>query len=125
MITDGESVLDHVVGLGATLIVTPTQLILVRQGAHFRPRTGVRAWPFDGIHDLRLFPPRNGNGRIVVLTGAYPWQAVSLFVGTEQWPVAERVVIEIRGRVAQARRTLHPRRTKSTDAPATDPRDDG
>ena len=40
----GETVMDQVEGLGAVLLLTPTRAILVRQGAHFRPRNGVREW---------------------------------------------------------------------------------
>jgi hypothetical protein len=100
----GEVVLEQVEGLGATLVVTATRVILVRQGAHFRPRTGVREWPLGSLRDVRLAPPRNGNGRIVVRTGPYPWQAVSLFVPAQQWRAAERAVGQIRVRLARARR---------------------
>lgn len=102
---DGEPVVDHVDGLGATLVVTATRAIVVRQGAHFRPRNGVRDWTLSSLRDVRLAPPRNGNGRLVLRTGPYPWQAVSLFVSVEEWPAAERVVGQIRVRLAKARRT--------------------
>lgn len=46
----------------------------------------------------------HGNGRIILRTGPYPWQAVSLFVDIQQWPAAERVVGQIRTRTARARR---------------------
>jgi hypothetical protein len=100
----GEPVVDHVDGFGATLVVTPTRAIVVHQGAHFRPRNGVRDWPLESLRDVQLAPPRNGNGRMVLRTGPYPWQAVSLFVSAQQWPAAERVVREIRVRLAKARR---------------------
>jgi hypothetical protein len=102
---DGEPVVDHVEGLGATLVVTATRAIVVRQGAHFRPRSGVRDWPLQTLRDVRLAPPRNGNGRLVIRTGPYPWQAVSLFVSAQEWPAAERVVGQIRIRLAKARRS--------------------
>ena len=101
----GEAVVDHVEGLGATLIVTGSQVIVVRQGAYFRPRTGIRSWPLLSIREVQLAPPRNGNARIVLRTGPYPWQAVSLFVGGQELPDAERVVGHIRSLSAQARRT--------------------
>jgi hypothetical protein len=104
----GEPVLDHVEGLGATLVLTATRAIVVRQGAHFRPRNGVRAWPLSDLREVHLAPPRNGNGRVVLRTGIYPWQAVSMFVAAQQWPAAERVVAKIRGSLGQARRSLAP-----------------
>jgi len=100
----GEVVVDHVEGLEATLIVTGSQVIVVRQGAYFRPRSGIRSWPLLSIRDVQLAPPRNGSGRIVLRTGPYPWQAVSLFVGGRELSDAERVVGQIRNLSAQARR---------------------
>jgi hypothetical protein len=91
-------------GLGAVLVVTATRAILVRQGAHFRPRNGVREWPLSDLRDVQLAPPRNGNGRLVLRTGPYPWQAVNLFVSGQQWPEAERAAGQIRVRLTQARR---------------------
>ena len=114
-----EPVVDHVEGLGATLVVTPTRAIVVRQGAHFRPRSGVRDWPLRSLRDVQLAPPRNGNGRMVLRTGPYPWQAVSLFVSAQQWPAAERVVSQIRVRLAMARRlSATDQLSESDDSPA-------
>ena len=99
-----ETILDQVEGLGATLVVTATRVIVVRQGAHFRPRTGVRAWPIDSLTAVHLAAPRNGNGRVVLRTGPYPWQAVSLFIAAAQWRAAERAVGQIRIRIARGQR---------------------
>jgi hypothetical protein len=117
----GEPVLDHVEGLGATLVLTATRAIVVRQGAHFRPRNGVRTWPLSDLREVHLAPPRNGNGRVVLRTGTYPWQAVSLFVADQHWPAAERVVAKIRGRLAQARRSTAPDGGSSGDGDHSDP----
>jgi hypothetical protein len=100
----GEPVIEQVEGLGASLVVTPSRAIVVRQGAHFRPRNGVREWPLSSLRDVHLSPPRNGNGRVVLRTGPYPWQAVNVFVSDKEWPAAERVVSQIRVRLAHARR---------------------
>jgi hypothetical protein len=112
---DGEPVVDHVEGLGATLVVTATRAIMVRQGAHFRPRNGVRNWPLGSLRDVRLAAPRNGNGRMVLRTGPYPWQAVSLFISAQEWPAAERVVGQIRVRIAKARRSAADEASDRTD----------
>jgi hypothetical protein len=104
----GEPVVDHVEGLGATLVLTATRAIVVRQGAHFRPRNGVRAWTLTDLREVHVAPPKNGNGRVVLRTGIYPWQAINLFVAAQHWPAAERVVAKIRGRLAQTRRSSAP-----------------
>jgi hypothetical protein len=99
-----EDVVDQVLGLGATLIITATRVILIRQGAQYRPRSGVRSWPYSSLRDVQVVPPRHGNGRVVIRLGPYPWQAVNLFVDAPEWPAAERVVGKIRAFVSRARR---------------------
>ena len=79
----GEEIDDEVAGLGASLVLTPTRVIVIRQGAHFRPSTGVRAWPYATIRAVQLSPSRHGNGRIVLRVGPYPWQAVSQFIDAD------------------------------------------
>jgi hypothetical protein len=108
-----EAVVDIVEGLGASLVVTRTRVIVVRQGAHFRPRSGIRAWPYAALRDVQLAPPRNGDGRIVLRTGPYPWHAVNLFVSGHQWAAVERVVAQIRARATQAKRA--PTRKQPTE----------
>ena len=117
----GEPIVVQVDGLGAVLVVTESRAILVRQGAHFRPRSGVREWPLSELRDVQLAPPRNGNGRIVLRTGPYPWQAVNLFVSGQQWPDAERAVGQIRVRLTHARRSPANDAGASRDEPASDP----
>ena len=39
----GEEIVDHVPGLGAELVITPTRVVVIRQGTYFRPRNGVRS----------------------------------------------------------------------------------
>lgn len=101
----GEDVVDQVSGLGATLILTPTRAVLIRQGAQYRPRSGVRSWPYSTIRDVQVVPPRHGNGRVVIRLGPYPWQTVNLFVDITEWTAAERVVGKIRAFVSRARRS--------------------
>jgi len=100
----GKDLVDHVSGIGATLVITRTHAVVIRDGAHFRPRNGVRAWPYGEVRDVQLSAPKHGNGRLVLRTGQYPWQAVSLFVDTQQWAAAERVAAQIRIRTSRARR---------------------
>jgi hypothetical protein len=111
----GKDILDHVEGLGATLVITRTHAVLIREGAHFRPRSGVRAYAYDAVRDVQLSAPRHGNGRMVLRTGPYPWQAVSLFVDAEQWPAAERVAGQIRVHAARARRTGRPNQPSASE----------
>jgi hypothetical protein len=94
----GEEIVDYVSGLGATLAITPVHIVLIREGAHFRPRTGMRMWPFDAVDRVRLTPPTHGAGRIVLRVGPPPGRALSLFVAAGEWAAAERVVGQIHAR---------------------------
>ena len=105
-----EQLLDHVAGIGATLILTETRVIVVRQGAHFRPRSGVRAWPLRSIREIQLVASRRGSGSIVIRTGPYPWQAVNVFIGAQDSADAERIVAQIRSRSGRAHRPAGSRR---------------
>jgi hypothetical protein len=100
-----EAVIDEVAGLSAVLVVTSRRVAVIRQGAYFRPRSGVRAWAHGAISDVHVESPRNGSGCVILRIGPFPWQAVSVFVGAQEWPAAERVVGQIRSYVALARRT--------------------
>ena len=122
-----EPLLDHVAGVGATLILTETRVIVVRQGAHFRPRSGVRAWPLRSIRDIRLVASRRGSGSIVIRTGPYPWQAVNVFVGAQDSADAERIVARIRSRADRAGTPVPTRRRDPglmAERLAADPRRD-
>ena len=99
----GEPTLDWVDGVGATLVVTPTRIVVLRDGSERRPRSGLRAWPHGAI-DARMEPPRSGNGRIVLGTSNNPYAAVSLFVPSASWPMAVRVVERIRAEARSVRR---------------------
>ena len=99
----GEPMLESVPGVGASLAVTQTRVILVRDGSERRPKTGLRAWD-HGTVDARMEPPRGGNGRIVLGTGTNPYAAVSLFVPAAWWPTAVRTVERIRTEARRARR---------------------
>jgi hypothetical protein len=68
----GKDIVDHVSGLGATLVIARTHAVVVREGAHVRPRSGVRAWPYGDVRDMQLSDPKHGNGRLVVRIGPYP-----------------------------------------------------
>ena len=91
-----ERVVSRLTGLGATLVVTTHRLVLVRDGAGHRPRSGVRAWRPDAINDVLLLPPKHGQARIVVRTDAGPDHQVSMFFAADEWPNAARLVGEVR-----------------------------
>jgi hypothetical protein len=98
-----EPVVLQVRGLGARLFVTPTRVVLVRDRADLRPRSGIKSWPHAGL-EVHLERPKRGAGRIVLSTGPSARFAASVFVATDHWPSAEAVAAHIRLEAARARR---------------------
>ena len=94
-----EPMLAVLPGAGATLFATERRLVIVRSGAGFRPRTGIRSWPYDRIIEVSLSRPTRGQALVLVRTGKFPWQAVSMFFDSQHWPEAQRVIGEIRQRL--------------------------
>lgn len=94
-----EVVVAVLSGAGASLVATDRRVVIVREGAEFRPRNGVRSWTYDRIVDVSLSPPMRGQAVIVIRTGRYPWQAVTMFFDSRLRPDAERVIGEIRKRL--------------------------
>ncbi len=102
----GESVVARLPGFGASLFVTTHRLIIVRDRAGFRPRSGIRSWPLDAIVGATLLPPSRGQARIVVRAGPRPEDEVSMFFEADLWPDAARTATAIRkgrGRTASSR----------------------
>jgi hypothetical protein len=95
-----EAVIAELVGDGASLLATPRRIVLVREGSEYRPRSGVRSWPYDGIVRVSLVRPRHGQARILLLTADHLRQPVSVFFALRHWPDAERLAAEIRSRLA-------------------------
>jgi hypothetical protein len=95
-----EQVIAALTGDGASLLATPTRIVLVREGSEFRPRTGLRSWPYDRIVRVSLVQPRHGQARILVVTADNPRQPVSMFFELRRLRDAERLAAEIRRRVA-------------------------
>lgn len=94
-----EAVLASLIGAGASMFATDRRLVIVRSGAGFRPRTGIRSWPYDRIVEVSLSGSTRGQALILVRTGRLPWQAVSMFLDSRQRPDAQRLIDQIRDRM--------------------------
>jgi hypothetical protein len=101
-----EEILAVLPGDGATMVATTQKVLIVRDRAVHRPRSGLRSWEYVAIRGVAVQQPRNGQGRIALRTGRYPWQAVSMFFGIRHGAAAAILVENIRGRIAQAQRGL-------------------
>jgi hypothetical protein len=94
-----EMVTHVVAALGATAILTDRRLIVAREGAPFRPRTGFRTWAFEDPLAVRVGLVRHATGSLLIESNQ---GATSLFIGKDQWADALRLVGALRRRVRRA-----------------------
>ncbi len=99
-IVDPDEQMDHVApAVGNALVLTDRRLIVVREGASFRPKSGI--WVFALERDLRVrVGPARKRFIIESATGT-----LNVFVRSEQLAQVERLLAEVRRRVHSARGT--------------------
>jgi hypothetical protein len=85
----GERVERIVTAVGCTLVLTQRRLVLVRDGATFRRRTGVQSWPLDDRLDLQLTRVRHGTGRLLIQRAG---KSTSVFLPETQMDDARMLV---------------------------------
>ena len=88
-----ERVLLVAPAVGSTMVLTQRHLVVVRDGANFRPKTGVRS--FDLAHGLavRVGPARR---RVIIESDG---RTITVFIRPEQLELAEALVAELRRRI--------------------------
>ena len=79
--------------VGSSLVLTQHRLFVVRDGAAFRPKTGVRTFKLGTDLAIRIGPARK---RVIVESAA---GTINLFVRSEQLARAEDLVAEVRRRI--------------------------
>jgi hypothetical protein len=93
---DSERVDSAVDAVGCTLVLTDRRLLVVRDGASFRPRSGVRSWPLDRGLTLRLGQVRRDTSRLVI---DHAGRSASVFLTAAQIDDAEALIATIRQRI--------------------------
>jgi hypothetical protein len=96
MLEPSERVQRAVAAVGCTLVLTDRRLAVVRDGASFRPRSGVKLWPLDRELTLRLGPPRRDTSRLVI---DHSGRSASVFLTAAQVEDARALVAVIRQRI--------------------------
>jgi hypothetical protein len=79
--------------VGSSLVLTQRRIMIVRDGASFRPKTGVRSFDLGPDLAIRIGPARR---RVIVESGG---KAINVFVRSEQLAQAEAFVAEVRRRI--------------------------
>ena len=81
--------------VGSWLVLTQRRLIVVRDGASFRPKSGVRSFALGSGLSMRVGPARR---RVIIESDG---RAINVFVRSEQLAQAEAFVAEVRRRIYQ------------------------
>jgi hypothetical protein len=81
--------------VGCSLVLTDRRLLLVRDGAHFRPKSGVQAWPVDPKLTVRLEAARRGTSRLRIERAD---ASASVFITEPQIESLSSLVAEVRRR---------------------------
>jgi hypothetical protein len=93
-ILDPDERVDAVApAVGSALVLTDRRLIVVREGASFRPKTGIRVFALDRDLRVRVGPARK---RVIIESAG---ATINVFVRSEQLGQAERLLAEVRRRV--------------------------
>lgn len=79
--------------VGCVVVLTGIRLVVVRDGANYRPRTGVRSFALDEDLGLRLGPARHQ----VIIEAA--GKTITVFLRADQFEPAEALVAEARRRM--------------------------
>ena len=96
ILVPGELITQVVTAVGCSLVLSERQLILVRQGLNYRPRSGVQSWPLDRTLTVRTTAVRHGTGRIIIERSG---RTTSVFVSADEWSAAEGLLMELHRRV--------------------------
>jgi hypothetical protein len=93
-ILDAEERIDQIApAVGSSLVLTDRRLILVREGANFRPKTGIRSFAIDLYLHVRLGPSRK---RLMIEAAG---KTINVFVRPDQVDDAETLLAEVRRRI--------------------------
>lgn len=81
--------------VGCTLVLTDRRLALVRDGASFRPKTGVQSWPIERSLSLQVSRMRRDTARLLIGQNE---GSVSVFVTAAQLASVRAIIADIRSR---------------------------
>ena len=98
-----ETLLAVLPGIGAIMFLTSRRVIVARDGAERRPRTGIVSYPLESVRHLRLELGSAPSGRIAVWTNSVQ-EAVSMFFDARSLDRAHELIDVARPLIARQRR---------------------
>ena len=102
-LSDEETLLVVLRGIGAVMFLTTRRVIVARDGVERRPRTGIQSFDLDSIGHLRLELGSAPSGRIA-LWSRRGTEAVSMFFDARSRDRAQQLIDEARPLVARRQR---------------------
>ena len=87
------------------MLLTPTRIVVARDGHERRPRTGVQSWPLEQVGRIGIELGTGTSGRVVVWTGEHE-ETVSMFFEGRLLSRAEELVAATRPLMARRRRGI-------------------
>jgi hypothetical protein len=98
-----EALLVVLRGIGSWMFLTDDHLIVARDGADWRPRTGYRFQSLDSIRHIRIELGSAPSGRIAVWTTGTE-EVISMFFDARSLERAQELVDVARPLIARSRR---------------------
>jgi hypothetical protein len=98
-----EELLVVLPGIGASMFLTSRRLIVARDGAERRPRSGLQSFPLEAVQHLRIELGSAPSGRIAVWTGGSQ-EALSMFFQSRSLDRAQELIDIARPLIARSRR---------------------
>ena len=92
-------------GVGATMLLTRSRIVVARDGYERRPRTGVQSWPLEQVRQIGIELGTGASGRVVARAGEHE-ESVSMFFEARLLPRAEDFVAATRPVIARRRRGI-------------------
>jgi hypothetical protein len=101
----GDEVLCDLRGVGATMLLTESRIVVARDGHERRPRSGLQSWPLDQIRQVGIELGTGPSGRVIVWTGEIE-ETVSMFFEPRLLRRAEDFIAAARPLIARRRRGI-------------------
>jgi hypothetical protein len=99
-----EELIAALRGIGSTMLLTNTRIVVARDGLERRPRSGFQSFPLSAIDRIGI-EAGIASGRVIVWTGPVE-EGVSMFFAPGSLDRAETLVAEARPRIARSRRGI-------------------
>jgi hypothetical protein len=87
------------------MLLTPSRIVVARDGHERRPRTGFQSWPLEQVRQIGIELGTGTSGRVVVWTGEHE-ETVSMFFEARSLARAEAFLAATRPLIARRRRGI-------------------